>query len=144
MFIQSCLIRKNTKELVDKIEKLGYDYAENGAGAWFIPLCELNYLAVNLYSKGYYMGVNGKWDDSCYDCGTNEDLFLAMAALRDDTDKNQWFVYDNTDYADEQEKEITYFICKQDSIKDEMCINSMYADCHKATVQELIEHFKDK
>ncbi len=25
------------------------------------------------------------------DCGTNEDLFLAIAALRDDTDKYQWF-----------------------------------------------------
>ena len=26
-------------------------------------------------------------------CGTNEALFLAIAALRDDTDDSQWFVY---------------------------------------------------
>lgn len=56
MFTQACLIRKNTKELVKKLEELGYDYAENGAGVWFIPLCQLCFLGVNLYSKGYYMG----------------------------------------------------------------------------------------
>lgn len=27
------------------------------------------------------------------DCGTNENLFLALAALQDDTDNEQWFVY---------------------------------------------------
>lgn len=92
MFTQPCFIRKNTKEIIEKLEELGYDYAENGAGAWFIPLCQLEYIGVNLYSKGYYMGVNGVWSNDWYDCGTNERLFIALASLRDDSDNNQWFV----------------------------------------------------
>lgn len=160
MFIQSCLIRKNTKELVDKIERLGYDYAENGAGAWFIPLCELNYLAVNLYSKGYYMGVNGKWDDSCYDCGTNEDLFLAMAALRDDSDKYQWFTNKKGDFNKSFSNEFLHFKFDDKDIgkiadaiinKTDIPISGKplepiddTQDWHKATVQELIEYFKNK
>ena len=33
-------------------------------------------------------------DDVAFDCGDNEGLFLAIAAIRDDTDKNQWFILD--------------------------------------------------
>lgn len=138
MFTQSCFIRKNTEGLRLALDLLGYK-----------PMQSIirNREDMLFVKDGYFMN-NFPYDttqsDKAIDCSNNESLFLALATLRDDTDKNQWFVYDNTDYADEQEKEITYFICKQDSIKDEMCINSMYADCHKATVQELIEHFKDK
>lgn len=69
------------------------------------------------------------------DCGTNEELFLAIVALRDDTDKNQWF----TDG-------YLWFKCG-----DEMCdetieyyINKYCRKFHKATVEELIEHFNVK
>ena len=30
------------------------------------------------------------------DCGTNEELFLALAALRDDTNKFQWFIAESS------------------------------------------------
>lgn len=67
------------------------------------------------------------------DCGTNEELFLAIVALRDDTDKNQWF----TDG-------YLWFKCG-----DEMCdetieyyLNKYGRKFHKATVEELINHFK--
>jgi len=69
------------------------------------------------------------------DCGTNEALFLAIAALRDDTDKNQWFTDGNL-----------WFKCG-----DEMCdetikyyLNRYNREIHKAFVEELIEHFKEK
>lgn len=68
-------------------------------------------------------------------CGTNEALFLAIAALRDDTDKNQWFTDGNL-----------WFKCG-----DEMCdetikyyLNRYNREIHKASVEELIEHFKGK
>lgn len=137
MFTQSCFIRNANKDLIYNIMALGYKAMYM---TWRNNI-EGNNLVLE-YNTWHFTDSDNH--PNSIDCGTNEDLFLAIAALRDDTDKNQWFVYDNTDYADEQEKEITYFICKQDSIKDEMCINSMYADCHKATVKELIEHFKDK
>lgn len=137
MFTQSCFIRNANKDLIYNIMALGYKPMYM---TWRNNI-EGNNLVLE-YNTWHFTDSDNH--PNSIDCGTNEELFLAIAALRDDTDKNQWFVYDNTDYADEQEKEIAYFICKQDSIKDEMCINSMYADCHKATIQELIEYFKDK
>lgn len=131
MFIQPCFIRKNTKYLIDKLEELGYNYAKNGAGAWFIPLCELRFLGVNLYSNGYYMGINGAWDSDWIDCGTNEDLFLAIAALNDNGNYMQWFTDSKNWY--------------QNKTNDIEIIRFGPGDpigYHKATVKELVEHFK--
>lgn len=136
MFTQPCFIRKNTQELRGKLEELGYEYGyEHDFYDYSEPFiaCEGKYYwdaSENAILEGFLF------------CGTNEELFLSIAALRYDTDKNQWFIYDKSDWSDKPE--ITYFICKQDSIKDEMCIDLMYNDCHKATVKELIKYFKDK
>lgn len=140
MFTQSCIIRKNTKELIEKLEKMGYKYADNGAGIWLIPLEELNYLGVNLYSRGKYMGQNGLWSNTWFDCGTNEELFLALAALCDDTDEGQWFVYPESDY---------WFKCDVSDIEAERndpstkmsCQSAWFYKSHKATPEELIKHF---
>lgn len=76
------------------------------------------------------------------DCGTNEELFLALASLRDDTDVDQCFVVD---------VEVYQNLSKGDWFKA-TDINGQYhvgtkidpLYCHKATVEELIEHFKDR
>ena len=68
-------------------------------------------------------------------------LFLAIAALRDDTDKNQWFKINNdsmlnTDiniYPSFKE----WFCPDTDKIYEELA--DQY---HKASIKELIEHFK--
>lgn len=69
------------------------------------------------------------------DCGTNEDLFLAIAALRDDSDIHQWFVADEgiPCYC----KKGTFFIRQQEYSEFHLC----GVKAHKATVSELIEHF---
>lgn len=64
--------------------------------------------------------------DVLVDCRANEELFLAIAALRDDTDKYQWFTDGDL-----------WFKCG-----DEVCNEGR--KIHKATVNELIEHFKIK
>ena len=133
-FLYSCLINKNTLELRKKLENLGYKLKGKFKDFSFI------------YCKnGYYStpSVNEKPPKDYYiDCGTNEELFLAIAALRDDSDINQWFVYNNTDWENEEDlKEITFFLCKEKNVKSEMCCNLLYNDCRKATVEELIKHF---
>lgn len=71
----------------------------------------------------------------------NEELFLAIAALRDDTDDSQWFVYP---------PENSWFICVDDDINYARenireSVQAAWFHCsHKATVEELIEHFKEK
>ena len=76
------------------------------------------------------------------DCGTNEELFLAIAALRYDSDRFQLFT---------NGKE--WIQCEKEDWIDEissLCVGGRYnydkngelsVDFHKATVEELIKHF---
>lgn len=68
-----------------------------------------------------------------------KECFLAIAALRDDTDKNQWFIHDDSDWNDEPN--IFWYKCESESINDDMALNLMCNDCRKATVEELIKKF---
>lgn len=73
------------------------------------------------------------------DCGTNEELFLAIAALRDDTGDNQLFTNEKGDWgiyrdgSDGGLPGMDFYGMPND-------FNLSYY--HKATVNELIEHFK--
>lgn len=66
-----------------------------------------------------------------HDCGENEALFLALAALRDDSDYMQWFVC-LTNGAFQQ--------CIQRYWHDDQYLSELW---RKATKEELVEHFKE-
>lgn len=150
MFTQPCFIRKNTPELRNKLENMGYTN-----GAWESPHFEYHYLETISNRKfglfkgpGFYMTQNNikygdeiylyKPPEGCIDCGTNEQLFLAIAALRNDTDKNQWFVYKSKSH---------WWFCtdfdtfKQDYESSNEDTELKVEDWHKATVEELIKFF---
>lgn len=140
MFTTPCFIRKNTPELREKLEKLGYTCSLYLFGGGFISIGNLFYLCT-LPTKGQYQGMQTLMhNSSVIDCGTNEELFLALAALRDDTDKDQWFT-DGTDWAIWREdssfrgKPITGFEFHY------LPSNTNYNKYHKATAKEIIEHF---
>ena len=134
-FTTPCFIRKNTPELRKKLEELGYKKYGNP-----FQITDDSKLITTI--DGEYVPYNVPLDDSFIDCGTNEELFLAIAALRDDTDKDQWFVMDVEIYADIPKgiwfKSTDYNGGKHVGTQ----IEPIY--CHKATVKELIEHFKVK
>lgn len=129
-FIQRCYIRKNTPELREKLEALGYKIlfsARNGYGDGLYA--QLGFV----YGEVPYGGIN---------CGENDDLFLALAARREDTDEHQWFVMDVEVYADIP-KGTWFKATNTDGGKHiGTQIDPLY--CHKATVGELIEHFINK
>lgn len=145
-FIHPAFIRKNTPELRKKLEELGYEHPAD------IIEDEMFCIATSQITCKYVIINGGSFDDTnphhtwnCagrIDCGINEDLFLAIASLREDTDVNQWFVMDVEVYNDIPIN--TWF--KATSIEDGKHIGTqidpMY--CHKATVSELIEYFKKK
>ena len=79
------------------------------------------------------------YEDSI-DCGTNEELFIAIASLRDDTDVNQWFVMDVEEYMDINQGDWFLATDRNKGKHIGTQIDPMY--CHKATVEEIIEHFK--
>ena len=147
-FIQPCII-KNTPERRAKLELLGiiYDgyYGQNND---FIVVdygpYNNKYDTVNtLPSNVSYHTYDGYKTFDYMDCGDNEDLFFALATLRDDTDINQWFIYNSMDCIIEKLRTIDWFICDENRIEDFACYDSLYLNCHKATVEELIEHFND-
>ena len=146
-FTTPCFIRKNTPELRIGLEELGYNILNFGN----TTLDEHNYdgkgshksieegKAIitsygNLY--GVIYNVDTVTKKGRIDCGTNEELFLAIAALRDDTDKYQWFTDGDKWILCPKTKFSTYWVYNDIDVNADTI--------HKATVDELIEHFKTK
>lgn len=154
MFTTPCFIRKNTPELRKRLEELGYTN-----GAWESPHFEYPYLMCFQNRKfglfkgeGFYMTEDDyRCDGKCWtynppkeyiDCGDNEDLFLALAALRDDSDVNQWFIYNTIGNRVGKFETIEWVKCLNVKIEDYFSYDNIYKFMRKATVEELIEHFK--
>ena len=147
-FTTRCFIRKNSKELQERLADIGYSICRC---ANFTNVEWLNTLPINgtVHGKGYF-DAEMEFPDwtvekelsrfvsdnpSSIDCGTNEELFLAIAALRDDSNENQWFVWDDDGDDDDDESD------KFKKFDDNINWNWWIFECHKATVEELIKHF---
>lgn len=143
MFTQPCFIRKNTPELRKKLEELGYIPLTMNLLLEKAPtLVAMEFPRGNpIFNAVIYIHEYVKMfqnEIKFIDCGTNENLFLAIASLRDDTDYGQWFIFDAESFLTLKRGDWMKFIGY-----DECVINSpMWS--HKATVQELIEHFNIK
>lgn len=131
-FTTQCFIRKNTANIRNRLKELGY-YCNPYLGWHNLFTCVFGVNSV--YSLDDYDTNGLKEIYGLIDCGTNEDLFLAIAALRDDTDKYQWFTDGDL-----------WFKCGDEVCNEtiEYYLNKYGRKIHKATVNELIEHFKIK
>ena len=128
MFTQGCFIRKNSEYLRKSLDLIGKR-----------NLCKIHDGILITHSDRHYSLLDCNeiieimLDDGFIYCGTNEELFLAIAALRDDSDKFQYFT-----------NGVFWIKCSQLELKHELDNNYeefCVADFHKATVEELIEHF---
>lgn len=133
-FTTPCFIRKNTPELRKKLEELGYSLETEWSGT----------RTIKTYANGTCLQdmffPECKWDvkdlfapPNAIDCGTNEALFLALAALNDSDDYMQFFVHNDNPYR--------WSLCQQKSAHLELPVTK---DWHKATIVELMEHFKNR
>ena len=144
MFTNPCFIRKNTHEIRKKLTEMGLKSlnvgdttldAHNYDGKGHHKHIEEGNYIITYYSNHYGVvyDIDSVTVNRRIDCGTNVDLFLAIATLRDDTDKYQWFV----DYSTGVQGG-SWYMCDLNNSKD--CFQSTKL-CHKASVEELIEHF---
>lgn len=117
-FTKACFIRKDTPELREKLKSLGYLFLDGDKRDGLIA--DRSGFVYSIYEKNVL--------NSTYNCGTNEKLFLAIAAIRNDTDVNQWFV---------SPEGIFVFNKKYEYISE------VSLKWRKATVEELIEYFKE-
>ena len=143
MFTASCFIRKNTPELINKLINLGYvkalfdeEYTKSDAYGLIVDQGDIAPLEHGIQEMELMFTYN------FVDCGDNEELFLALAALRDDSDVNQWFVMDVEEYVNINQGDWFLATDRNKGKHIGTQIDPMY--CHKATVEELIEHFKEK
>ena len=129
-FTTPAFIRRNTPELRKKLEELGYRLFGEELDE---DLCIFTSPECGLYNIEFFSNIPHPEETDSIDCGTNENLFLAIAALRDDTDRKQWF----TDG-------YHWEICPDEVAYINAWIDRYGYSPHKATVEELIEHFKEK
>ena len=152
MFTQQCFIRKNSEILRSKLDAIGYEPKYGKCIDEYDSIFTQNF---EIYSDeneeglksrkcGIYYGAyyeifqsNKNSDlilEYVIDCGTNEELFLAIAALRDDSDidNNQVFIHQDGNF----------YKCECDS-KIDMWGDFEESESYprKATVSELIELF---
>lgn len=148
MFTQPCFIQKNTPELIDKLVTMGYKcpmrFHKIFPNLLTIPYKGHEWGSLICFSdKEIDLALKTKINENpTIDCGINEELFFALAALRDDTDKHQWFIYNTMDCTSEQLRTIEWIKCTEDRIEDMMYWDCAFLNCTKATVEEIIEHFK--
>jgi len=132
-FQHSAFIRRNTPELRKKLEDLGY-------GKIFKDDNNYPYLVTEPLDNAYCDRTQEQLKSfpDAIDCGTNESLFLAIAAIREDSDYMQWFINDfDMTYQDNNTgkwKETKWFIWRSDN----RCLSG-----RKASPKELEEHFKE-
>ena len=154
MFTQACFIRKNTPELRKKLEDLGYNKSEFGS--------DLNNSIATTVSndKPSYTCIREQsFDDTNphttwglkfrIDCDDNEDLFLALASLRDDNDVNQFFCYEGKIVVCVQDSSSTVTIYNDKFYKVKLFDNKNiffevpFKKLIKCTVEEIVEYFKN-
>ena len=138
MFTQKCFIRENTPLIRKKLESIGASIC--GCVEYGIGNCiSFNKGIVHKFSFNFEYGETYKPNilkeiENFIDCDHNEELFLAIAALRDDSDidNNQVFIH----------KDGNFYKCECDS-KIDMWGDFEESESYprKATVSELIELF---
>lgn len=130
MFTEACFIRKNTNDLRNGLNKMGKSNCSQKNFPILICNFEIYYGVHDFEESIDTLILNG-----FIDCGINEELFLAIAALRDDTDidNHQWFIHQDGSFCK----------CECDS-KIDMWGDFEESESYprKATVSELIELFK--
>lgn len=148
MFTTPCFIRENTVRLRNELEKLGYKPFGSVKYEWDMGWGLSTDNRLGEFESFDDNGLENiikccspDYEDSI-DCGTNEELFLAIAALRDDSDYMQWFIYNTINNTVDKFETIEWVLCKDNNICDYLNWDNCYKYCHKATVEELIEHFK--
>ena len=125
MFTEKCFIRKYSQELVNKLVELGHNVIKFHEPRYIV--CDKNevYLTSILPDKDI---------DEYTDCDINEELFLAIASVRNDKPDYQWFVWDDDGVAYNKFKQY---------IPGEHWEEWWWFEVHKASVEELIEYFKE-
>lgn len=140
MFITNCFIRKNTPELRGKLKKMGYYVCHCTGGATAVSLMALLGEVHAVCAEELDIFADEVKSGKCklIYCGDNEQLFIALAAMRDDTDKDQLFT-NGIDWAINREAARNLGLPGFEYLSFPRDIDT---PLHKATKEEIMNYFK--
>lgn len=140
MFTTKCFIRKNTPELRGKLKKMGYQvcHCAEETTAVYLMAGHGDIHAVHDESVDIFEDEVKSGTCKLIDCGDNEFLFIALAAMRDDTDKDQLFT-NGIDWAIKREAARNLGLPGFEYLSFPRDVNT---PLHKATIEEIMEQFK--
>lgn len=136
-FTTPCFVRvedaAERKKLIELLKRIGWRFRG-------IASPEKKYVVADAHHQTVTTWVLDEWGAERFEnigyifCGTNVELFKALAAMNDENDREQWFVVD-----DGFEEEM---VCSKSEV-DYDYILSCY-DHRKATAEEIVEYFKKR
>lgn len=129
-FTVPCFVRvedeEKRKELITWLNKFGYKVYEWYWGQYIrVVRCWTTPKGISK-AVGYPCKQVRKTD---IDCGSNIELFKALAAINDENDREQWFTNGTR-----------WYLCQSKKVHPDYKILGY----HKATVEEIIERYKDR
>ncbi len=131
-FTTPCFVRvedaAERKKLIEWLDYLGYSTRIS-----WNPWIKFVYTEYNSAGGCSELTI-GTLQKRSINCGTNVDLFKALAAMNDDNDREQWFVVD-----DGFEEEMG---CAKSDVDYDYILSC--SDYRKATAEEIVEYFKNK
>lgn len=142
-FTTPCFVRVEDAEKRDELlvwlQDIGYDIYQSARSLNYPILCcnMIDDEPGNVYGE-YAEELTGLCGIFAYDCGENIELFKVLAAMNDENDLNQWYVCDVPYWCDLRQGD---WVIKRDTMDHTTFFPSVF---HKATVEEIIEHFKEK
>ncbi|MDR2890739.1 MAG: hypothetical protein LBV18_03935 [Alistipes sp.] len=114
--------RKEQEKLFEWLKSIGYSVNSLG-GRWHFTYTHGDGIIHSHWCADGIKGIR-----KIKHCGTDIDLFKALAAMNDDNDRKQWFININTGEWALSEH-------------DDLGLTKLIWD--KATTEEIIEHFKN-
>ncbi len=122
---------KKRKELIGWLFNIGYELCEDLIGIdGDTPVVIAAFGKIDLWVRTHCKS------ETCFDCGENIELFKALAAMNDENDREQWYV------CKKGKNEDAFFLkCTITNITEWYYLRWYYI-CRKATVEEIIGHFK--
>ena len=132
----------------DLVELLGYK-----DGVRVSSMIESSEVKQFLVCKGGYFYWTGfepsihQPNEQYIDCGDNVKLFMSIASLRDDTDKNQWFYSKGWTTYNGEPLPDKWVLCTHDTLEQFAFVNNSPNSYSreiwkKATTNDIIKHFK--
>lgn len=138
MFTCNCLIIKDTKHIRDTLRKYGYKgitLNKDKYDALMVTKRSIVGMPLSITMEDgteWHIDKYLKWNPQVYDCGDNEDLFLALASINDHKVDNSWFVSADGNI---------FFIKNSTYVQREEYLSG---NIKPASKEQLITHFKQQ